>query len=211
MTPNSWSVNWPRCMSAPVARSCFSVFVLEDHSGSLVLEVEGKGASSFFAGESGGHRFQRIPPTERRGRVHTSTVTVAVIPDSPSGFRLNLSEVTIETYRAGGKGGQHRNKTETAIRARHLPTGLVACAASEKSQKQNKRSALKVLAARLASQEAAQAASATNRSRRAQIGGGARGDKRRTYRERDDRVTDHKTGRRTRLSKLRRGDWSELL
>ena len=145
MTPNSWSVNWPRCMSALVARSCFSVFVLEDHSGSLVLEVEGKGASSFFAGESGGHRFQRIPPTERRGRVHTSTVTVAVIPDSPSGFRLNLSEVTIETYRAGGKGGQHRNKTDSAVRITHIESGLSTTSQSERSQLVNKKIAFRKL------------------------------------------------------------------
>lgn len=173
----------------------------------VILEVED---IDFFKDEGGGHRWQRIPPNEKRGRVHTSTVTVAVVPDAPIDFTLDMREVKIEAFRAGGKGGQHRNKTETAIRAVHVPTGVTAVAASEKSQKQNKKQALKTLRARLFQAEEEKHIDKTNKSRRKQVGKGARGDKIRTYRERDDRVVDHRTGRRTSLTRLRRGDWSGL-
>lgn len=142
--------------------------------------------------------------------MHTSTVTVAVVPDAPVNFTLDMRDVKVEAFRAGGKGGQHRNKTETAIRATHVPTGVTAVAASEKSQKQNKKSALKTLRARLYQAEKEKQTGKTNESRRKQVGKGARGDKVRTYRERDDKVTDHRTGRKTSLSKLRKGDWSGI-
>lgn len=194
-------MKWPLC----ITRCVFSQ-TIEDLPGIIVLEVKDE---DFFKDEGGGHRWQRIPPNEKRGRVHTSTVTVAVIPDAPIDFSLDTRDVKIEAFRAGGKGGQHRNKTETAVRVVHVPTGTTVVAAS-KSQKQNKKQALKTLRARLYQAEENKNTDLANKSRRKQVGKGARGDKIRTYRERDDRAVDHRTGRKTSLSKLKKGDWSGL-
>ena len=149
--------------------------------------------------ESGGHRWQRIPPTERRGRVHTSTVTVAVfeIADSQL-WKLTDSDITTFVTKDSGPGGQHRNKAETCIVLRHEPTKIEAKSAS-KSQSQNRKIARDLLEHRVSMFMAQQANVTENQSRKGQVGSGMRGDKIRTYREQDNIVTDHRTGKKVRL------------
>lgn len=184
----------------------FDVELIEQRAGFTALRISGRNAEKVFANEAGGHRWQRVPPNERRGRVHTSTITVAVMKE-PSHAELQLREQDLEwaTCRGSGAGGQHRNKTETAVQLRHLPTGLMVRCESERSQAQNKQTALSTLRARLwqATQEAAR--NAIDTARRNQIGSGMRGDKRRTIRS--DGVVDHETGKRWDLKRYVRGDW----
>ena len=167
--------------------------------------------------ESGGHRWQRVPPTERRGRVHTSTVTVAAFEiqdefrsDGSRGWILNERDIQTFTTKDSGPGGQHRNKTESCVVMRHLPTGIEAKAAS-KSQHQNRRLARQTLEARVAAYSAASLKNGKDIERRAKVGSGQRADKIRTYREQDDQVTDHRSGARARLKDIRRGDLKRLL
>ena len=168
---------------------------------------EGRGAKNLFALEAGGHRWQRIPPTERRGRVHTSTVTVAVLdPLQRTRFALDPSEVEIKKSLGTGPGGQHRNKTESCVTATHRPTGL-AVRVDMRSQHQSLSMALAILTAKLAEGEEQASLTARNLARRSQTGSGMRGDKIRTYREQDDRVTDHRSGRVVSLSSWLRGQW----
>ena len=168
---------------------------------------EGRGAKTLFALEAGGHRWQRIPPTERRGRVHTSTVTVAVLdPLQRTRFALDPSEVEIKKSLGTGPGGQHRNKTESCVTATHRPTGL-AVRVDMRSQHQSLSMALAILTAKLAEGEEQASLTARNLARRSQTGSGMRGDKIRTYREQDDRVTDHRSGRVVSLSSWLRGQW----
>ena len=170
--------------------------------------IAGRGAAALFAGEPGGHRWQRVPETEKRGRVHTSTITVAVL-EEPRHAELTIrpDDVDIETMRGSGAGGQHRNKTDSAVRARHRPTGIEVRCESERSQHRNRDLAMRVLAARVA--ELARSAAHGERAadRRRQIGAGMRGDKRRSIRTQDDQVTDHVDGRTWRFKAYARGDW----
>lgn len=163
---------------------------------------------ALFEGETGGHRWQRVPPNERRGRVHTSTITVAVLAE-PREHELVIrpEELDIETMRGSGAGGQHRNKTDSAVRIRHLPTGLEVRCEAERSQSSNKARALAVLRARIL--EGIRYSRTANESaeRRRQVGSGQRGDKRRTIRTQDDQVNDHVDGRSWRYKSYARGDW----
>jgi peptide chain release factor 1 len=150
--------------------------------------------------EAGGHRWQRIPPTETRGRIQTSTITVAVLDllaVSPTPF--HESDLEITTTKGSGPGGQNRNKVETCVVIRHKPTGLVVRSATERSQYQNKTIALEILKSRLDQQEKKTQHSEQNAARQGQIGSGERGDKIRTYREKDDRVIDHRSGKKSSL------------
>ena len=149
-----------------------------------------------------------MPPTEKRGRVHTSTITVAVLPE-PADAVVRLDERDLEetTMRGSGAGGQHRNKTDSAVRLVHRPTGLVVRVESERDQSQNRRTARAVLRAKLWELEQARRVGARAADRRAQVGSGMRGDKRRTIRTQDDQVTDHVTGRAWRFKAYARGDW----
>jgi peptide chain release factor 1 len=173
-----------------------------------VLCVAGRGAKELFAGERGGHRWQRVPETEKKGRVHTSTVTVAVL-EAPrqTDVAIRIDDVDIETMRGSGAGGQHRNKTDSAVRARHRPTGIEVRCESERSQHLNRDLAMRVLAARVVEQARAAADGARAADRRQQVGSGMRGDKRRTIRVQDDHVTDHVDGRTWRFKTYARGDW----
>jgi peptide chain release factor 1 len=173
-----------------------------------VLCISGRGAAALFSGETGGHRWQRVPPTEKRGRVQTSTITVAVLAEPRQlDVVLRPEDVDIETMRGSGAGGQHRNKTDSAVRARHRPTGIEVRCEAERSQHANRDLAMRVLAARVADQEQRAVDGARDADRRRQIGSGMRGDKRRTIRQQDDRVTDHVDGRSWRFEAYARGNW----
>ena len=157
--------------------------------------IEGEGAYSRFKFESGVHRVQRVPETETQGRVHTSTATVAVLPElEETEFALDMSEVKIDVFRSSGAGGQKVNKTETAIRVTHLPTGTVVECQDERSQYKNKARALQILASRLAEAERRRQADAVADTRRSQIGMGFRNERIRTYNFPQGRVTDHRIG-----------------
>lgn len=186
----------------------FDLEVLDERSGLVQVAVSGNGARITFQNEGGGHRWQRVPPTEKRGRVQTSTVTVAVLdPDAIAGQALNYQDVEIVTARGSGPGGQNRNKTESCVIATHRPTGLQVRIDNERSQHQNKAMAYKVLAARLYEAERERIAAEREKDRRQQVGTGMRGDKVRTYRTQDDQVNDHRTGQRWRLQDWTRGIW----
>jgi peptide chain release factor 1 len=170
--------------------------------------VTGTGARELFSNEGGGHRWQRVPPTEKRGRVQTSTVTVAVIDaDAAPNTRIDPSDVEISVSRGSGPGGQHRNKTESCVTATHRPTGI-SVRIDMRSQHQSRAMALRILAERVEERLAAANHVARERERKKQVGTGMRGDKVRTYRTQDDQVTDHRTGQKWRLSRWIRGDWS---
>ena len=155
--------------------------------------------------EAGGHRWQRVPPTERRGRVHTSTVTVAVFKlQADMGFHISERDIKIFKTMDSGPGGQSRNKTESCVIMRHLPTGIEAKSAA-KSQHRNLVIARQMLEARVSAHAAKIAADKTAAERRQMVGSGMRGDKIRTYRVRDDQVTDHRSGRKLRLQDVLAG------
>lgn len=185
----------------------FSLDLLEKRPGLIVFKAVGQ-ATKCFSEESGGHRWQRRPPNDRHGRTHTSTITVAVMPE-PTNAQLVLRDQDLEFIicRGSGAGGQHRNVTDSAVTVKHKPTGIMAKSEGERSQHQNKAEALAVLKARLwdMQQNASHAASAA--SRREQIGSGQRGDKRRTIRAQDGQVHDHKTGRRWSYNDYVSGRW----
>ena len=160
-----------------------------------MLSVQGAGAYSLLKYESGVHCIKRVPITETKGRTQTSTATVAVLPEVETvEVQINPGDIRIDTYRASGHGGQYINRTDSAVRITHLPTGLVATCQDEKSQLRNKEKALQVLSSRLYALYQSQADSAYAASRRAQVGTGERSERIRTYHFMQSRVTDHRVG-----------------
>ena len=157
--------------------------------------IEGAGAYSRLKYESGVHRVQRVPETEASGRIHTSTVTVAVLPEVDEvEFQINPADLQIDTFRSSGAGGQHVNKTSSAIRVTHLPTGMVVECQDERSQYKNKDKALKVLRSRLLAEKQQAQKDAIDADRRSQVGAGDRSERIRTYNFPQGRVTDHRIG-----------------
>ncbi len=175
--------------------------------------IEGDGAYSRFKYESGVHRVQRVPETETSGRIHTSTVTVAVLPEAEEvDFEINPADLQIDTYRSGGAGGQHVNKTESAIRITHLPTGVVVECQDERSQHKNKDKAMKVLRSRLLEAKMQEQTDAIAGERRAQVGTGDRSERIRTYNYPQGRVTDHRIGLTLyKIEQILNGDLDEVV
>ncbi len=175
--------------------------------------VNGQGAYSRFKFESGVHRVQRVPETESGGRIHTSTVTVAVLPEAEEvELDINPADLQIDTYRASGAGGQHINKTESAIRITHLPTGTVVECQDERSQYKNKDKAMRVLRARLLEHKQREQQTAIDADRHAQVGTGDRSERIRTYNFPQGRVTDHRIGLTLyKIDTIMDGDLQELV
>jgi peptide chain release factor 1 len=162
----------------------------------IVFRVDGESVYGQLKFESGGHRVQRVPVTETQGRIHTSACTVAVLPEPDEAEELTLdpNELRIDTFRASGAGGQHVNKTDSAIRITHLPTGIVAECQDDRSQHRNKAKAMAVLTARLREKERSERAAKEAATRKSLVGSGDRSDRIRTYNFAQGRVTDHRIG-----------------
>jgi len=205
MQESSFASRWGSTRSSR-SGGVFELALLDYQPGLAVLRVSGRGAEEAFAEEGGGHRWQRIPPNDKRGRVQTSTITVAVLPESADvSIRVERSDLEWRATRGSGAGGQHRNKTSSAIDLVHVPTGVAVHCESHRSQHKNRAVAHARLAARLEEGARAHEHASRAKERRDQVGSGMRGDKRRTIRCQDGIVVDHPTGRTWRFDDYVRG------
>jgi peptide chain release factor 1 len=190
----------------------FNCSLADSRAGAATLQIEGKNAKKLFAKEAGGHRWQRIPPTEKRGRKQTSTVTVAIMEEPPANkIRLSENDLEWKTCRGSGAGGQHRNKTDSAVQLTHIPTGTRVRVESERSQSRNKETARHLLRAKLDQAAEEHLEAKLSNKRRKQVGSGMRGDKIRTIRTQDGQVTDHRTNKKINLRKFMKGELEGLL
>ena len=180
----------------------------------IIMKIIGYGAHSKLKFESGGHRVQRVPDTETQGRIHTSACTVAVLPeaDEISDVIINPAEIRLDTYRASGAGGQHINKTDSAVRITHLPTGIVVECQDDRSQHRNKAQAMSVLAARIRDAQVREQQSKLASDRRSLIGSGDRSERIRTYNYPQGRITDHRINLTLyKIDAITDGDMGELI
>jgi peptide chain release factor 1 len=187
-----------------------------EHGGykEIISRIAGKGAFSRLKFESGTHRVQRVPATEAQGRIHTSACTVAILPelDEVDEIEVNPADLRIDTYRSSGAGGQHVNKTDSAVRITHLPSGIVVECQDERSQHKNRSRAMALLKARLLAAEQEKQQSAQAQSRRLQVGSGDRSERIRTYNFPQGRVTDHRINLTLyKLQQVMDGDLDELI
>lgn len=179
----------------------------------IIFQISGNRVYSRLKYESGVHRVQRVPETESQGRIHTSTVTVAVLPEVEDvDVEINESDLRIDVYRASGAGGQHVNKTESAVRITHIPTGIVVACQSERSQHQNKDAAMKILRSRIYEQLLMEQENELAAERKSQVGTGDRSERIRTYNYPQGRVTDHRIGLTLyKLEAILNGDLTEVI
>ncbi len=180
----------------------------------VVFEIEGRGAYSRLKFESGVHRVQRVPETESSGRIHTSTVTVAVLPevDDVPEVQINPADLQVDTYRASGAGGQHVNKTSSAIRITHVPSGIIVACQEERSQHKNRDKAMRVLKAKLYEQALSKQVGELTENRRSQVGTGDRSERIRTYNFPQGRVSDHRINLTLyRIEEIVDGDLDEII
>ena len=188
-----------------------------EHGGyrEIIARIEGRGAFSRFKFESGTHRVQRVPDTETQGRIHTSAATVAILPEMDDIAEIDIApgDIKTDTFRASGAGGQHVNKTDSAIRITHLPTGIVVECQDERSQHKNRARAMSLLKARLLDEQRAKQNAAQAESRRLQVGSGDRSQRIRTYNFPQGRITDHRVEGLTlyKLPEILAGDLDELV
>jgi peptide chain release factor 1 len=211
--------NLYRMYSRYAERQRWAVEVLDSNQSDLggfkeiVFEVRGRGAYSRLKYESGVHRVQRVPETEAQGRIHTSTATVAVLPEADEiDIQIDPSDLRMDFFNAGGAGGQNVQKNDNAVRITHLPTGIVATCQDERSQLKNKTKAMSVLRARLLDREQTKQREKIDSNRRSQVGSGDRAEKIRTYNFPQDRMTDHRIGyTRHSLPQLLDGDMDDVI
>jgi len=207
----SWSFFSSESTNGSPSGGVFDLVILEERSGILTFRASGKKAAALFANESGGMRFQRVPPNEKRGRVHTSTITVSVLPEERSvGVTIVERDLEWRVCRSGGKGGQHVNKTSSAVQLIHRPTGLQIRVESSRSQHLNRQTAREMLVEKLQKRQKASQRKDRNTARRAHVGSGMRGDKRRTIAIQRGSVIDHVTGKQIRWRDYRRGELEDL-
>ena len=179
----------------------------------IIAQVTGKNVFSHFKFESGVHRVQRVPSTETQGRIHTSACTVAILPEAEEvDINIRPEDIRIDVYRASGAGGQHVNKTESAVRLTHGPSGIVVTCQDQASQHKNKAQAMKVLQARLLDKEQSEADSERSEARRGMVGSGDRSERIRTYNFPQGRITDHRINLTLyKLEQILNGEMDELV